>query len=90
MIGANAGVAGGRFQETSVAPGAEHRLVDVGLDEPVGWVGRADVGVVAVGLNLEEPRQGIERGCQQDRQDEAACPDAILQPEERLAEHDVP
>ena len=74
------------FKETFIAG---RRLVDVGLDEPVSRVGRADVAVVAVGLDLEEPRQSVERSRQQDRQDEGARPDAIPQPEEWLAQHDV-
>ncbi len=50
---------------------------------------RPDVGVVAVGLDLEEPRQGVEWGCQQDRDDEGARPDPVLEPEERSTHHDV-
>ena len=68
---------------------AVHRLAGCTIVEPVGWVGQADVSVVAVGLNLEEPRQGIERGRQQDWKDESAGTDAILQAKERSAHHDV-
>ena len=57
--------------------------------EPVRWVGVADVGAVAVGLNLEEPRQGVERRSQQDRDDEGARADLVLQTEERATHHDV-
>ncbi len=40
-------------------------------------------------VDLEESRDGVERGSQQDRQDEGAGPDLVLEPEERTTQHDV-
>jgi hypothetical protein len=64
-----------------------HKLSDRRVKSSIKF--RPDVGVVAVGLDLEEPRQGVERGRQQDRDDEGARPDPVLEPEERATHHDV-
>ena len=73
-----------------VVEAVENGFVDTAVDEPVGRVRWADVGVIVVGLDLEEPRQGVEGRGQQDGTDEAARTDLVLEPEEGSTEHDVP
>ena len=58
--------------------------------EVLGAIGGAHEGDVVRRFHLEEPRDGVDGGGHQDREDEGGSADPELDAEERTAEHDVP